>query len=364
MKHIVTFGEIMARIEMEDHYRFRQSLPGEVRLTFAGAEANVAASLAFMGRSTQFVTSLPQHAIADSCRAFLKSMDVGTDYILSSDFGRLGLYFLESGANQRPSNVIYDRDDTSISMQKAEAYDWDQLFTDAQWFHVSGITPAISRNAADATLLGIEKAKAHQIPVSFDLNYRKKLWNWGKTHKKKDLARNIIQNIMPSIDVVIGNEEDASDMLNIHPQHVDVNKGTIDLAAYASVAKTIAEQYPNLRYIAFTLRESISASHNNWGAMLYDVKNAKQYAAPRSGDTYTPYRITQIIDRVGGGDAFSAGLIYALTDSALSAHPQEIITYASATSCLCHSIHGDMNYSSREEVLRLAEGNGSGRVIR
>lgn len=363
-KHIVTFGEIMGRIEMEHHYRFRQALPGPVRITFAGAEANVAASLSYMERSTQFVTALPDHAITDACLSFLQSMHIGTDHVIISETGRFGLYFLESGANQRPSNVIYDRAYTSISMQDPAWYDWDAIFSDAQWFHISGITPALSQKAAEAAIMGVKKAQSYGVTVSCDLNYRKKLWNWGGEHTKKDLARLTMREILPYVDVVIGNEEDAADVLDIHPQHVDVNAGSLDTDAYISAAREAARQYPSLKYVAFTLRESISASHNNWGAVLYDVEHDSAHAAPQTNGRYTPYEIRQMVDRVGGGDAFSAGLIYALTDKELADDPQEVVAYAAAASCLCHSIHGDINYSSREDVMRLMQGNGSGRVIR
>jgi 2-dehydro-3-deoxygluconokinase len=363
MSTIVTFGEIMARVEAEHGYRFRQALPGQVKVTFAGAEANVAASLAMMGEQTQFVTSLPANPLTDACIASLKSTDVGVDHIRITDTGRLGLYFLETGANQRPSNVIYDRDYTSISMADPASYDWDTIFTDAAWFHISGITPAISRQSAQAALESVKKAKEHGVQVSCDLNYRKKLWNWDSECTKKDLARRTMRELLHYVDVVIGNEEDAADVLDIHPKDVDVHAGSLQADSYISVAQEVKRQFPNVRLISFTLRESISASHNNWGAMIYDTATTKAFFAPQQDGVYKPYEIRNIVDRVGGGDSFSAGLIYALLDEQLSA-PEQAVAYAAAASCLCHSIHGDMNYSSTEEILRLMHGNSSGRVVR
>lgn len=364
MGDIITFGEIMARIEMEHNYRFRQALPGQVRITFAGAEANVASSLSYMGRSTQFVTTLPANPISHSCISYLKSLDVGTDHLLISEFGRFGIYFIETGANQRPSNVVYDRDYSSIYEQNPSAYDWDAIFAHAEWFHITGITPAISKNAATAVKAAVKAAKKNELGVSCDLNFRKKLWNWDKSYSKKQLAQKIMSEIIPFVDVLIGNEEDASDVMNIYPRNVDVMTGKLDFSSYKEVAQKAAEQFPNLKYIAFTLRESISATHNNWGAVLFDTSNETLYVSPNLEDNYTPYEIHSIIDRVGGGDSFSAGLIYALTDGELKNDLQSVLDYATAASCLSHSIHGDINYSSPEEISMLMKGNASGRVVR
>lgn len=363
MDRIITFGEVMGRIEAEHFMRFRQVLPGQVRITFAGAEANVAASLSFLGRDASFVTSLPKNDIAESCISYLRGTGMGTEEIRQIDEGRLGLYFLEAGANQRPSNVIYDRAGSSVAIADPASYDWDEIFSGASWFHISGITPAISQETAAASLESVKKAKEHGVTVSCDLNYRKKLWNWDEQLKKKDLAKKVMSEMMDYIDVVIGNEEDASDVLGIEPEGVDVNAGSLNSEAYINVARQILTSWPNVKKIAFTLRESISASHNNWGAMLYDVASGTADFAPSVDGVYTPYQMKNIVDRVGGGDSFSAGLIYALTDEELSRNT-EAVAFAAAASCLCHSIHGDINYSTKEEVLRLMHGNGSGRVVR
>jgi 2-dehydro-3-deoxygluconokinase len=360
---IVTFGEIMGRLAPEGFLRFRQAVPGLVNITFGGAEGNVAASIALLGKQAVYVTALPKHALADACIANLKAVGVDTSRIMRTDEGRLGLFFLETGANQRPSNVIYDRAGSSISLTPAEAYPWKEIFNGACWFHVSGITPAISEIAAEATLVAVQEAKAADLHVSCDLNFRKKLWRWDRSLSPTELAEKTIRRILPYVDVVIANEEDASDVLSIRAGDSDVHAGRLEIERYPEVARNILSQFTNVSLVAITLRESISATHNNWGAMLYCSPEQKAYFAPcRDGD-YTPYTITNIVDRVGGGDAFAAGLIFALTTEDLSS-PQTAISFAAAASCLAHSIPGDYNYSSRSEVETLMRGSGSGRVVR
>lgn len=360
---IVTFGEIMGRLVPEGFLRFSQGVPGALNITFGGAEGNVAVSLALLGKQAVYITALPKHALADACVAHLRANGVDTSRIIRTDEGRLGLFFLETGANQRPSNVIYDRAYSSISLTPAEAYPWKDIFQDACWFHVSGITPAISKPAAEATLVAVKAAKAAKLTVSCDLNFRKKLWRWDRSLSPNELAEKTIREILPHVDVVIANEEDASDVLSIRAGDSDVHAGRLEIDRYPEVAGKIISQFGNVSKVAFTLRESISASANNWGAMLYEANDKKAFFAPcRDGD-YTPYRITDIVDRVGGGDAFAAGLIFALTTEELSP-PQRAISFAAAASCLAHSIVGDFNYSSRSEVEALMRGSGSGRVVR
>lgn len=360
---IVTFGEIMGRLCPEDFLRFRQVMPGRLELTFGGAEANVAASLSRLGAEAKFVTALPDNEITAACIAELESLGVDTSNILVRDEGRFGLYFVETGANQRPSNVIYDRAHSTISLTPAECYDWPALFSGAKWFHVSGITPAISQFAAEAALAACRTAQSAGATVSCDLNFRKKLWRWNASLPPKKLAEKTMREILQHVDVVIGNEEDASDVLQIRAGQSDVEAGQLDIQRYPQVARTIHEQFPRVSKVAITLRESISANHNNWGAMLYDAKTEKARFAPMAGETYQPYEIKNIVDRVGGGDSFSAGLIFALNDEELSA-PADAVAFAVASSCLAHSIKGDVNYSTRAEVLRLMKGNASGRVVR
>jgi 2-dehydro-3-deoxygluconokinase len=363
MGKVVTFGEIMGRLAPEGFLRFTQAMPGQLDLTFAGAEANVAASICNLGGEASFVTALPKHSVADACIASLKALDVDTSYIIRTDAGRLGLYFLETGANQRPSNVIYDRDYSSVGMTDADAYPWDKIFAGAEWFHISGITPAVSAKAADAALAAVKAAKANGVTVSCDLNFRKKLWKWDANLSAKELAEKTMRGILPYVDLVIGNEEDASDVLGIKAGDTDVHSGELDIDRYPEVAQKIIAQFGNVSKVAITLRESISASHNNWGAMLFDKAEGKAFFAPLKDGAYQSYQIKNIVDRVGGGDSFAAGLVFALTTPELS-DSQTAISFAVASSCLAHSIKGDINYSSRKEVEALMGGSGSGRVVR
>lgn len=362
-KTIVTFGEIMGRFAPAGFLRFRQALPGPLDLTFGGAEANVAASLAIFGASARFVTALPKHAIADACVGVLTGLGVDTTKIVRTSKGRLGLYFLESGANQRPSNVIYDRAHSSVSVTPAADYDWAGIYAGAGWLHTTGITPALSATSAEAVLAAVQAAKEAGLQVSCDLNFRKKLWNWEPGTEPGKLAEKTMRGILPYVDVVIANEEDAADVLGIHAAETDVHSGKVSAEKYPDVARKIAEQFPNVSLVAITLRESYSASHNNWGAMLYDVKSGKAHFAPvRDGD-YQPWPIKNIVDRVGGGDSFGAGLIFALNTPELAA-PETAISFAVAASCLAHSIVGDINYTTRAEAEALMKGSGAGRVVR
>ena len=354
----------MARLAPEGFLRFRQAMPGKLNVTFAGAEANVAVSIALLGgEESAFVTALPTNALADACMANLKALAVDTQYILRTDIGRLGLYFVETGANQRPSRVIYDRAHSSVSQVSADQYPWETIFRDKTWFHTTGITPSLSKTAAEATLSAVQKAKSGGLKVSCDLNFRKKLWRWDDSLKPQELAEKTMRTILTFVDVLIANEEDASDVLGIHAEDTDVNSGKLAIDKYPQVAKEIVNQFDNISTVAITLRESISASHNNWGAMLYDAKSDQTFFAPILNGQYEPYQIRNIVDRVGGGDAFGAGFIFALQTPELSA-PENAVTFATAASCLAQSISGDFNYNSREEIEALIKGSMSGRVVR
>ena len=363
MSRIVTFGEIMGRLTPGGFLRFRQALPGKLECMFAGAEATVAASFAYLGGEAAFVTALPTHAIADACVANLKAMGVDTRHIVRTKQGRLGLYFLETGANQRPSNVIYDRDGASVGLTPAAKYPWAEIFTGANWFHISGITPAISATAAEAALAAVQEARERGVTISCDLNFRRKLWQWDSSLEPQKLAQKTMRELLAYVDVVIGNEEDAGEVLGIHAADTDVHSGKLATDKYPEVARAIVAQFPQVTHVAITLRESISASHNNWGAMLYDSQADRAFYAPTAAGHYQPYAITHIVDRVGGGDAFAAGLIFARLTQELSA-PQIAISFAVAASCLAHSISGDFNFSSRTEVEALMRGSASGRVVR
>lgn len=362
MKTIVTFGEIMCRLAAPGNLRLRQTR--ELEVTYAGAEASVAASICNFGGTARFVTALPKHALAEATMDILRSVGIDTRYILRTETGRLGLYFLETGANQRPSHVLYDRADSAIAITPANQYDWETILDGAKWLHLSGITPALSRIAAEATLVAARKAKAAGVNISIDLNFRKKLWQWDSAKPAGQLAGDTMRGILPFVDVVIANEEDCADVLGIHAGDTDVQAGTLNTARYPEVARQVVSQFPNVRKVAITLRESLSATHNNWGGMLYDAERDEAYFAPLdSAGNYQPYQIKNIVDRVGGGDAFAGGLIFALTTPALS-ELQTALKFAVAASCLKHSIHGDFNYSTRAEVESLMGGSSSGRVVR
>lgn len=361
---IAGFGEIMLRLAPKGHLRLAQALPGELNATFGGGEANVCVSLALLGLQSRFLTALPKNPLADALVTELRGLGVDTSKMLHLDEGRLGIYFAEAGANQRGSGVVYDRSGSSISLADAGDYDFDAMLAGVTWLHLTGITPAISEQAYRATLAIAEKASAKGIKISCDLNFRKKLWNWAMGVSQKDLARKCMQAIVSFVDVIVGNEEDAFDVFGISAGKTSVESGKLDVAAYAEVAQKLSAMFPKAKHIAITLRESLSASHNNWGAMLYDVSAARSYFSPVESDgQYRPYEICDIVDRIGGGDSFSAGLIYALNSEAYAA-PQAAVAFAVAASCLKHSIYGDYNYSSVAEVVSLMKGNASGRVKR
>ena len=359
---IVTFGEIMCRLASTGNLRLRQARGLDV--TYAGAEASVAASVCNFGGSARYVTALPEHAIAEATMDALRAVGIDTRFIVRTESGRLGLYFLETGANQRPSNVIYDRADSAVSITPADKYDWKAIFDGAQWLHMSGITPALSKVAAEATLEAAKKAKTAGAQVSIDLNFRKKLWRWDSSKTTRQLAEETMRGILPFIDVVIANEEDCADVLNIHAGDTDVHSGKLNTERYPDVADQVVKQFPNVCKVAITLRESLSATHNNWGAMLYDAELNQPFFAPLDIEgQYEPYKIKNIVDRVGGGDAFAGGLIFSLNTTELN-EPQTAVKYAVAASCLKHSIKGDFNFSTRSEVEALMSGSASGRVVR
>jgi 2-dehydro-3-deoxygluconokinase len=359
---VVTFGEIMGRMAAPQFLRLRQTREFEV--TYSGAEASVAASICNFGAAARYVTALPKHALADATMDSLRSVGIDTRFVLRTEAGRLGLYFLETGANQRPSNVVYDRADSAIAITAPSEYNWDAIFDGAQWLHLSGITPALSRRAAEATRIAAETAKAAGATVSIDLNFRGKLWNWDPTKTTRELAQETMRGILPYVDLVIANEEDCHDVLGIRAGQTDVHSGKLDTTRYPEVARQLVQQFPNVSKVAITLRESLSATHNNWGAMLYEAQSdAAVYAPCDANGNYRPYSIKHIVDRVGGGDSFAAGLIFSFITAELSS-PQTALNFAVAASCLKHSIKGDFNYSTRAEVESLMRGSASGRVVR
>lgn len=361
---VITLGEVMLRLAPQHHTRIRQSIPGLLESTFGGGELNVAVSVAFQGGNSAFATALPDNVITNSLIQEMRKIGVDTSLITRTQQGRFGIYFVETGANQRGGTVTYDREFSSIAMASPELFDWDQIFEGATWFHITGITPAISETAAQLSLLALQEAQRRKVKVSCDLNFRKKLWNWKADTKPIDLARETMQSLVQYVDLVIANEEDADLSLGISAPESDVEAGELNIQGYISVAKQIVEQYPNVKQVAITLRESISASHNNWGAMLYDQGQQQAYFAPCDSDgNYNSYQIHNIVDRVGAGDSFAGALIFALNTPELSSM-ETAIRYAVAASCLKHSIQGDFNYSTRSEIEAVMNGAGSGRVQR
>jgi 2-dehydro-3-deoxygluconokinase len=358
------FGEIMMRVAPPERRRWRQVLPGTIEATWGGGEANVCASLAMFGQRVRYLTALPRHAVSECVVASLRSFEIDTSRILWRKEGRLGLYFVETGANQRGSTVLYDREHSAISLARPDEYDFDHALHGVQWLHITGITPAISEMAYRSTLDLAQRAKKKGATVSCDLNFRKKLWTWRPGFPAEQLAQECMSSILPHVDVVIGNEEDAALVLGIHADGADVERGQLDPDAYEKVARKIIQQFPNVSRVAITLRESISADHNNWGAMLFDTELDGAFFAPTNElGEYTPYEIRDIVDRVGAGDAFAAGLLYALNSGEFG-DPHKAVRFATAASCLKHTIPGDFNYVTKEEVAALVAGAASGRVQR
>ena len=341
MSKIVTFGEIMLRLAPEGYYRFVQA--EKYGATYGGGEANVAVSLANFGLDAKFVTKLPKHEIGQAGVNSLRKFGVDVSGIVRGG-DRVGIYFLEKGASQRPSKVVYDRAGSAIATATKEDFDWNSIFgEDTEWFHFTGITPALGANVAEICLEACKIAKQKGIMVSCDLNFRKKLWT-------SDEAEATMSKLMEYVDVCIANEEDAEKVFKIKADNTNITDGKLDHEGYKSVAKKLVDRF-NFKTVAITLRESISANDNVWGAMIYD------------GDEYyfsKKYPV-HIVDRVGGGDSFGAGLIYGMINKYTSA---EALEFAVAASCLKHSIEGDFNFVSVDEVKSLAGGDGSGRVQR
>lgn len=342
MGRFVTFGEVMLRLNPEGYLRLTQAT--RLEASIAGGEANVAVSLANYGLDTAFVTKVPAHEIGSCVINELRRYGVDTRFIVRGG-KRLGVFYLEKGASQRPSKVIYDREDSAIATALPEEFDWDTIFDGAQWFHFTGITPALSQNMVEACLIACRKAKEKGITVSCDLNYRKKLWD-------HDAACKTMTRLMPYVDVCIANEGDAADVFGISAAHTDIDSGKLDYPAYESVARQLAQRF-GTKKVAITLRGSISASDNTWAGMLYD-------AAADASSFSRSYQI-RIVDRVGGGDSFGGALIYALANRYSD---RQAIEFAAAASCLKHTIEHDFNQVTVEEVLALMNGSGSGRVQR
>lgn len=342
-KKVVTMGEIMLRLSTPGHERFIQA--DEFDVCYGGGEANVAVSLANYGHEAQFVTAVPANPIGECAVAALRKHGVKTDYIVRSG-ERLGIYFLESGSAMRASNVVYDRAHSSISTAKVEEFDFEKIFEGVDWFHFTGITPAVSDSAIELTEAALKAAKAAGVTVSVDLNFRKKLWTSEKAQK-------VMTHLMQYVDVCIGNEEDAEKVLGFKAKATDVTKGELNLGGYEDIFNQMADRF-GFKYIISSLRQSYSASNNGWSACIMDGTTREFYHSKT-------YSVTPIVDRVGGGDSFAAGLICGLLDER---DMKQALEFAVAASALKHTIPGDFNLVTREEVENLAGGDGSGRVQR
>ncbi|MEM7655566.1 MAG: sugar kinase [Bacteroidota bacterium] len=340
---VVTFGEIMLRLSTPRFERFIQA--SKLDVVYGGGESNVSASLANYGIPTEFVTRLPENDLGRCAVANLRKYNIGTEHIVYGG-ERLGIYFLESGAVSRGSKVVYDRAHSALSEIQPGMIDWEKALEGANWFHWTGITPAVSQGAADACLEAIQTANRLGVTVSTDLNYRKNLWKYGKQ------AGEVMEALVAGCDIILGNEEDAEKVFGIHPEGVDVTQGHVEGAAYESVGKQLMAKFPRAKKVIITLRGSISASHNSWSGVLWDGEQL--FSAPT-------YQITHIVDRVGGGDSFMGGLIYGLLTYD---NDQEALNFAVAASCLKHTIHGDFNLVTVPEVKKLMSGDASGRVSR
>jgi len=343
MKKVVTFGEIMMRLTPPNLSRIVQTRSFDV--FYAGSEANVAIALANLGIPVEFVTALPDNDLGDACINYLRQFGVKTDHIVRTKH-RLGIYFVEMGAVQRGNRVIYDRANSAFANLEKGMIEWDEIFSDAQWFHFSGISPAVSKGGADVCREAVEKAGDKGLKISVDLNYRSKLWKWGKE------PRDVMTELVEHCDILIGNEEDAEKIFGIKAPGVDVEKGKLEAERYRYVVDKLFEMFPNLEIVAITLRESLSASHNRWSGIISDKKNFFK------AETYD---ITHIVDRVGAGDAFSAGLIYSILKGK---EIKESLDFAVALSCLKHTLYGDACIVRLEEVERLIKGITSGRISR
>jgi len=344
MKKIVTFGEIMLRLSPPTSLRFGQARSFEA--IYGGGESNVAVSLANYGLDTEYVTRLPAHEIGEACLQFLRQHNVGTHFFIRGG-ERLGIYFLENGAAMRASQVIYDRTNSSFATIQPGMLDWKEIFKGGGWFHWTGITPAISESAAAVCLEAIQTAHAMGLTVSCDMNYRAKLWQWGKP------ASEVMTQMVDICDVLIGNEEDAEKVFGVKASGVDVAAGKVSGGLYFSVCQELQKKFPALKSIAITLRGSLSANHNTWSGLMWQADRIFQ--AP-------VYDISHIVDRVGSGDSFTGGLIYGLLT--FPGDPQKVVNFAVAASALKHTIFGDFNLVSVSEVEKLMKGDASGRVNR
>lgn len=349
MKRFVTFGEIMLRLSTPGFRRYVQAMPGSLDVHFGGAEASVAGLLAYWGHRASYITALPDNPIGHACLANLRALGVDTDSIVRTADGRMGMYFVEHGVNQRGGNVIYDRADSAFAIAASECYDWDYSLTGADWLVVSGISPAVSRVAAEVTWAALDKACELDVSVACDVNYRSKLWRWDSNRSPRQLASDTMREMVRRVDLLICGRGDAIDILGL----------ACDLSDQ-DLPSALAECFPNLKRIAITRRQSQSSNDQSFGASLFDVASGTLHHAPLNEPFY---RIADVVDRIGTGDAFLGGLLHALETSELSS-PETAIAWATATACLAHSIEGDFSFIETDEVQALLDARGIGRISR
>lgn len=349
----------MARFSPPGHLRLAQAMPGTMEVTFAGAEANVAVAVAQLGGRAEFISALPRDPIGDAAVAALRAHDVGVGHVQRREAGRCGLYFVETGANQRGGLVHYDRAGSTFALTEASLYAWDETIRQAGWLHTTGISAGVSRAAAAATLAAVRAARAAQVPVSCDLNHRRKLWRWDDSTPPETLAWRTLAEIGREVDVVIGNPCDLAALVG-EPAAGDASEHP---ARQEALARAVAGRFPQLRWIAMTLRQNHSASHQRWGALLYRPADGAVFRAPERAGLYEPYIIHTLVDRVGTGDVFAGALLFAWQTADL-AEPARALAFATAASCLAHSIPGDFFHGSRAEVEALMGGDGAGYVAR
>ena len=349
----------MARFSPRGHLRLAQAMPGSIDVTFAGADVNTAVAIARLGGVSEFVSALPVNPIGDAALAAVRGAGVGVRHVVRREEGRCGLYFVESGAAHRGGLVIYDRAGSTFALAGAESYAWPDILAGAGWFHTTGISAGVSKPAAEATRAAVAAANSGGLTVSCDLNFRRKLWRWEPGVAPEVLAQRTLATILPHVDMLIGNAHDIAGTLGEGFEE----QPTDGLRHHAALAQRATARFPNLKWIAMTLRENHSASENNWGALLYRTSDAGLFAAPSSNGRYQPYQIGTIVDRVGTGDVFAGALIFALR-TAEFADPARAVSFAAAASCLAHSTVGDFFQGTRAEVESLMNGDGNGHLSR
>ena len=359
MKRIVTYGEVMIRFSPPGLSRVIQSLPGSIEASYGGAEANAAVQIAMLGGNVNFVSSLPVGSVGDSCANYLKGLGVNINSVVRSELGCMGAYYLETGANQRPSVVEYHRPGSTFSLLQKRHYNWENFLTGAEWLLISGVTPAISKLASEAVTDAIETANNIGVKVCFDLNYRMKLWRWDPKFTPIQLASKILAQCIHKSDLVIGNEQVFSNVLGISTkmQNGDLTNRSTDLA------RQIIKSFPNLSYVALNMREILSATHNRFGLTFYHKERDLSFLAPSDETGYIRYEIGNIVDRVGAGDALAGALLYGMCNLDTFDY-QQVAEFAAAAGCLSHSIVGDFSFSNRKEIENLLTGNSLGGVVR